>query len=353
MRILSAGFPPGPRVKVIDRQAGWILSICLHVMLFSILVIINDKASLVRVAAPPLQMRVRLLDSKPVIPVDVAAAPVQAFAIPIAKPLEPPTAVLLTEEAPLVSSVPAQQTDPDPAPEPQPPEAGPTPGGLGRLEGAFAPAQAADALPRGVPLDKGAATGPSIAAVRGGGGHGGQMGQSSAVAGGRGSKAVAGRIGQAMVVLKAQSSLYGKKDLFSARGAAEGVTRELDISGVSQSEAQKVLDRYGIKILMTRVNSPGSDMVFLNKAKTNEGQFVSGFGAGIYRVFRYPASAVGRMMQLEEDALHDNGFDPARSRVVRVIFGVVSTPQGYELGVKKIEAQPVMEPKPADKEEAR
>ena len=84
--------------------------------------------------------------------------------------------------------------------------------------------------------------------------------------------------------------------------------------------------------------------MFLNRAVTDEGVFINRHGKGTFRVFSFGAAALGRMVQLEEDALRAKGFDPVRSRVVRVDFGIVRTGKGYDLGVKKIEAEPVRLP---------
>jgi hypothetical protein len=140
----------------------------------------------------------------------------------------------------------------------------------------------------------------------------------------------------------AQTDLTAQKTLFSSRGADSGAVRELDISDVAPPIAQQVMDRYGIQIMIGHVDRPiEPGYNYLSSAKTPEGRFVSMSGSGIFRIFTFGQPAVARMAQLEDDALRRGGYTPASGRVVRIVFGIVSTTNGYDLGVKEFKAEPV------------
>lgn len=140
----------------------------------------------------------------------------------------------------------------------------------------------------------------------------------------------------------ARAKVVANKTLFSTRGSRQGVIRELDTSDVSESVAQQVLDRYGCKIMLARVGAanPGG-LEYLSSAHTAQGLFVNRAGRGGSRVFSYPMSAVARMSQLEEDAIVRKGLDPAKTRVTRVLFGVLPTTAGWDLAVKEIDFVPL------------
>jgi len=146
-----------------------------------------------------------------------------------------------------------------------------------------------------------------------------------------------------------QSKLSADQTLFRTEGLNEGAIREIDITGVPPNVSQEVLGRYGIRIMLMNLNGNDPNPGFLSRAQTNEGQFVKRSGSGVFQVFNYGPPAIARMMQLEEAELEKQGLDPKTSRVVRVVFGVVRTTKGYDLGIKKLEAEPV--PGLADEEE--
>lgn len=161
------------------------------------------------------------------------------------------------------------------------------------------------------------------------------MEQENALRGQMGSTELSSRLTAARVDVKAQQSL------FSSRGAETGAIRELDIHNIPNDQAWEVLGRYGIRMLSGAADSGrDSGASFLNSARTEDGRFVNTQG-GSMKVFRYGERAVARMMQLESDALVREGYDPMQTRVVRVVFGVVPSGTGYDLGVTKLEVAPI------------
>ena len=140
----------------------------------------------------------------------------------------------------------------------------------------------------------------------------------------------------------ARARVTANKTLFSERGLDSGVLREIDISDVPPNEAQPVLDRYGIKIVLMPISDKHPQGInFLQRARTREGMYVRRQGSGLFQAFTYGAPAVARMMQLESDAIGKRGRDPKQTRIIRVVFGVVYTTKGYDLGIKHIEMEPV------------
>lgn len=140
----------------------------------------------------------------------------------------------------------------------------------------------------------------------------------------------------------ARAKVVANDTLFSSQGLDKGVLREIDISDVAPKVAEKVLDRYGIRIVIVQMNDAHpARITFLNSARTPQGHFMRRRGRGLYQAFQYGFPAVSRMLQLEEQELIDREYDPRRSRVVRVVFGVVPTTEGYDLGIKHFEAEHV------------
>jgi hypothetical protein len=156
-----------------------------------------------------------------------------------------------------------------------------------------------------------------------------------------GSAEIEQRLRLAQVDQTADQTLFRKPIL------QQGVHREIDISDVTIDQAQTVFDRYGIKIIIldTRGGMPAQPKRggFLNRVVTDSGVYVRPEGArgGVYQAFSFGPIAEGRMAQIEEQALVRRGLDPSRSRVLRVTFGLVPTPSGYDLGVKFLDAQPL------------
>ncbi len=149
-----------------------------------------------------------------------------------------------------------------------------------------------------------------------------------------GSAEIAQRLQAASVSQKA------KKWLASTDGAKEGVVRSLEISDVGGEVADRVLDRYGIKIMVEYMDGKPKGYSFLNQAQTAGGTYFNRSGQGVFQVFSYSQAAVAKMMQLEVAELQRRGMDPARTRVIEVHYGIVQTTAGYDLGIKKMDAIP-------------
>jgi hypothetical protein len=136
-----------------------------------------------------------------------------------------------------------------------------------------------------------------------------------------------------------------EKTLFSDRGIKDGAIRKFDIADVPPEVAQEVLDRYGIRIFMSgRTRETGSGKGFLYSAHTSGGLFVNAAGGGRYHIFSYSQAAKKRFVQLETEALREKGHHPDKVRIITIVFGILSTGSGYDLGVRKISVEPVLSP---------
>lgn len=137
-----------------------------------------------------------------------------------------------------------------------------------------------------------------------------------------------------------------KRWLTTTEGQAEGVIRSLDTMGVPQTLAEEVLGRYGIRIYVDVMDGKGSTMKFLNEARTSQGTYLNEVGRGMFQIFSIPQSAVGRMMRMEVREMERRGMDPARTRVLEVEYGIIRVPGGYDLGITQFKAVPDVIEKP-------
>ena len=129
--------------------------------------------------------------------------------------------------------------------------------------------------------------------------------------------------------------------LSTTDGLDKGVIRSIDVSDHPPELARSVLARYGIETTVARLDGKGSSYGFLNRAKTSAGTFYNRAGKGVYRVFSIPQALIPELVRMEVDALRRRGMDPARTRVLRVDYGIVNTTRGYALGVKDLEVAPM------------
>ena len=63
---------------------------------------------------------------------------------------------------------------------------------------------------------------------------------------------------------------------------------------------------------------------------------------GVYEVFELSPEAVAHMSRLEESEIRRRNLDLEKTKVTRVVFGIVPTSGGdYDLGLLEFEAQPL------------
>lgn len=102
--------------------------------------------------------------------------------------------------------------------------------------------------------------------------------------------------------------------------------------------------RYKLKVVTQRLEGSSGQNFLSSASKGTNEHFFGGMSvpAGIYEVFQLSRESVALMSRLEEQALRDRGMEPLKSRVVRIVFGIVKSDKGeHVLGVKSLDAEAV------------
>jgi hypothetical protein len=118
-----------------------------------------------------------------------------------------------------------------------------------------------------------------------------------------------------------------------------GTIRELDLAGFPENVRQDVMQRYRLRVTQKYVSGK-SRQSFLSSAATDTSDRY--FAApdpppGVYEVFELSRDSVAAMSRLEESELKRRGLPVDRTRVKRVVFGIVETGRTFDLGVKAFE----------------
>lgn len=122
-----------------------------------------------------------------------------------------------------------------------------------------------------------------------------------------------------------------------------GTVRELDLDGFAEPVVQEIMERYKLRVAEKEV-AGGTTQNFLSSASTSDGgRFTADRRAapGIYHVFLLSPKAVETMSRLEEAEIRRRGWDPMRTRVKRVKFGIVGRPPEMDLGIVHFDAEPL------------
>lgn len=129
------------------------------------------------------------------------------------------------------------------------------------------------------------------------------------------------------------------------RKAPEGAIRELDLTGFPQKVVDDVMERHRLRVVQQEIRGGRRGQSFLSSASRGAGErYFGGMDVpeGVYDVFQLNRETVATMSLLEENALKEQGFQPLKARVVRIVFGIVQAADGsYDLGVKLLEAEKV------------
>lgn len=125
----------------------------------------------------------------------------------------------------------------------------------------------------------------------------------------------------------------------------EGAIRELDLDGYPQAIVEDIMKRYNLKVVTRRIEGGRRGQSFLSSASRGTSERYFGGMAvpsGVYEVFLLSRESVALMSRLEENALIAKGLEPLKSRVIRIVFGIVEDNKGgHALGVKSLEAEAV------------
>lgn len=150
-----------------------------------------------------------------------------------------------------------------------------------------------------------------------------------------GSTQIAERLQAAAIQLQAQ------KWLSTTAGLDRGVIRSFENSDYPERVTEEVLARYGMKTGYKYVSGKGGGHSFLNQVRTSKGTYTNQIAEGMHYVFSYTERSIAHMVRMETEAMRRRGFDPSTYRKVEVVFGIVPTTGGYDLGVIRLEVAPV------------
>jgi hypothetical protein len=131
-----------------------------------------------------------------------------------------------------------------------------------------------------------------------------------------------------------------RADGFNSAGAEEGVVRILDIGNVPGKISDQVLQKYRIRITKKFI-SGDNNVFFLNKVQVQDKTFISGSASGYYEVFEIPMEAVKKMTMLEGMEFSRRKLDPSRTRVKKVVFGIIQIDGDYDLGITAFEFEEI------------
>lgn len=124
-------------------------------------------------------------------------------------------------------------------------------------------------------------------------------------------------------------------------GGTEGAIRLLKLDNYEPEQIRPLLDRYGISF-ERRYTKPVAGRGYLNAASTEAGTFRNVEKEGFYDVLVLSTRAVGYLATLETSALGERGYNPASTRVRKIIFGVVMNTRGeYDLGVTELQVEQI------------
>ena len=140
-------------------------------------------------------------------------------------------------------------------------------------------------------------------------------------------------------IVKESIATEGRKFKIRTTGNPTGVLRTLELTDYPEPAVDHVLRKYGIRVVRKFIRGEDPRFSYLNSAETREGLFRSQRGMGVYDVFTYTEKAVAKMSQLETEEILRRGYDPNRTRVIQVRFGIVKTGNEYDLGIIEMKVE--------------
>lgn len=123
---------------------------------------------------------------------------------------------------------------------------------------------------------------------------------------------------------------------------SKGAERQLEMEGFSPEITNQIMNRYDMRIETKRMK--GSTQNFLSSASGSSGTYFTGSEVpdGIYEVWQLSRKAVSKMAHLEEEAIKAKGMNPEKTRVKKIVYGIVRTSDGgHDLGVTYFDAEPI------------
>jgi hypothetical protein len=135
---------------------------------------------------------------------------------------------------------------------------------------------------------------------------------------------------------KRSSQKKGLPASFDSAGAEQGIVRIFDVSGVPEKIIDAVFTRYDIHITQKYIGE-GTPQSFLSSAQVRDKTFVNREGGGFFEVFEIPYPVVKKLTALEKDEMQKRGLEPDNTQVIKVVFGIIEKNGQYDLGVTEFQ----------------
>jgi len=129
---------------------------------------------------------------------------------------------------------------------------------------------------------------------------------------------------------------------FSSYGAKEGVERILDIGGHSQPVLDSILNEYGITIKKKYIDNtkPRNDL-FLSAATFQNDKFANLPLKGEFDVMTLTETTIRKLALLEMREMEKRNLDLSKTIILKEVFSIIKTPQGYDLGITELETKSI------------
>jgi hypothetical protein len=142
-------------------------------------------------------------------------------------------------------------------------------------------------------------------------------------------------------IIRMEVTSAAKDFIANSDGGAQGAIRLLNLEGFTTEQVMPVLKRYGFTYERRHI-TPSAGRSFLNAAVTEKGVYTNQPAEGVYDVLVHSAKSISIMSSREVEALSRAGYDPQRSRVMKVVFGIVRRENGdLDLDVTDLVAEQI------------
>ena len=135
---------------------------------------------------------------------------------------------------------------------------------------------------------------------------------------------------------KRSSQKKGLPAGFDSAGAEKGIVRIFNVSGVPENIIDAVFTRYDIHITQKYIGE-GTPQSFLSSAQVRDKTFVNREGGGFFEVFEIPYPVVKKLIALEKDEMQKRGLEPDNTQVIKVVFGIIEKNGQYDLGITEFQ----------------
>ena len=118
----------------------------------------------------------------------------------------------------------------------------------------------------------------------------------------------------------------------------------MDLGEHSQPVIDSVLNKYGITIKKKYIDNtnPKNDL-FLSVAKYQGDKFANLPLKGEFEVMTLTETTIRKLALIEMKEMEKRNFDLTNTIVLKEIFSIIKTPEGYDFGVTEMETKSIEE----------